>query len=263
VADAADYVPAYDQRTYSDLVKSLKDQVTEAQAKFTTKSRFQFKQRNAATAPGTAAKPDTRRLNPGAASTTDSPLKLSDEDIGTSNSLPSSSKDPNGGTDTDTATARDITLSDHRRVHITLPASASRATSAGTLTNLDRCVIDMSIPTTGSAAGAHPFASLTLKDIAGSAIVAGRVDGPVHVTNVRNSVILVAARQVRIHECENVTFYLHCVSRPIIEDCRGVQFAMAPEGYVSSFFFLFSFDFVFDLLRGCGYGCVEEGRADG
>jgi hypothetical protein len=242
VADAADYVPAYDQRTYSDLVKSLKDQVTEAQAKFTTKSRFQFKQRAAANAPGTAAKPDTRRLNPGTTSTPDSSSKPSDEDTGTPNSLPSSSKDhPNGGgntdTDTATATARDITLSDHRRVHITLPASASRATSAGTLTNLDRCVIDMSVPTSGSAAGAHPFASLTLKDIAGSAIVAGRVDGPVHVTNVRNSVILVAARQVRIHECENVTFYLHCVSRPIIEDCRGVRFARAPEGYVSFSFF--------------------------
>jgi hypothetical protein len=248
VADAADYVPAYDQRTYSDLVKSLKDQVTEAQAKFTTKSRFQFKQRAAANAPGTAAKPDTRRLNLGTTSTPDSSSKPSDEDTGTPSSLPSSSKDhPNGGgntdTDTATATARDITLSDHRRVHITLPASASRATSAGTLTNLDRCVIDMSMPTSGSAAGAHPFASLTLKDIAGSAIVAGRVDGPVHVTTVRNSVILVAARQVRIHECENVTFYLHCVSRPIIEDCRGVRFARAPEGYVS--FPLFDFDFVF------------------
>lgn len=287
MADAADFVPAYDQRTYSELVKGLKDQVSEAQAKFTTKGRFQFKQRGASGTPGTPAKPDTRRLNPVAASTTELASQPSSEANNTITPLPGSSKDynteisrPGLGPDSDSgigirkpsfSTARDITLSDHRRVHITLPASASRATSAGALTNLDRCVIDMSIPTSSSCAGngngtgtggaAAPFASLTLKDIAGSAIVAGRVDGPVHVTNVRNSVIVVVARQVRIHECENVTFYLHCVSRPIIEDCRGVRFARAPDGYVS--FFLRSppsaFLFVFVKRRWLvGYAMVRE-----
>lgn len=127
--------------------------------------------------------------------------------------------------------ARSVALSDHSRVHIALPVSAARATSAGgTLTNLDRCVVDMTAPTASA-----PFASLAMKDIEGSVVVAGRVDGPVHVTGVRGSVVAVAARQVRIHECRDVVFYLHCGSRPIIEDCEGVRFVKAPEFLVSLF----------------------------
>jgi hypothetical protein len=237
VADAADFVPPYDHRAYSDMVKSLRDQVTEAQAKFTPKSRFQFKQRGAN---GPAeAKPDTRRLNPGTYDNTkpfDLPatpapaIKDASSSVQTDNNAEAAnpSADP----------LRNLTLSDHSRVHITLPATASRAVSVLTLTNLDRCVVDMSAPTTASDAANPPFASLAIKDIAGSVIVAGRVDGPVHVTNLRDSVVVVAARQVRIHDCDNVVFYLHCVSRPIIEGCKGVWFGKAPGCYVSFPFFL-------------------------
>ena len=127
--------------------------------------------------------------------------------------------------------ARDITLMDHAGVHIHLPSSASRATSAGTLINLDRCVVDMSVPTSD---GGAPFASLTLKEITGSVIIAGHVDGPVHITDLRNCVVMVVARQVRIHDCKNVDFYIHCVSRPIIEGCLYVRFSKTPVSYVSS-----------------------------
>ncbi|KAK3904665.1 hypothetical protein C8A05DRAFT_31542 [Staphylotrichum tortipilum] len=255
VADAAEYVPAYDQRTYSDVVKALTDQVNEATARLAPKNRFQFKKRPAHTP--AAAKPDTRRLGPApavtpglvgddaaVASSSKSAEAEANNAIGAlPTSLPTtttaSSSAPAKNYNAEIAntpgagirkpsfsTARDIALSDHSRVHISLSASAARATSAGTLTNLDRCVVDMTAPTAGS--GGAPFASLALKDIEGSAVVAGRVAGPVHVTGVRDSVVVVAARQVRIHECKDVVFYLHCVSRPIIEDCKGVRFARAP-----------------------------------
>lgn len=126
--------------------------------------------------------------------------------------------------------ARDITLSHHRRIHIILPSSASRATSSGTVTNIQGCIIDMSAPTAATGA---PFANLVLKDISGSLVVAGHVDGSVHITGVRNSILVLVARQVRIHECENVDLYLHCLSHPIIEDCKGMRFAPAPACYVS------------------------------
>ncbi|KXX76764.1 Tubulin-folding cofactor C [Madurella mycetomatis] len=258
VADAADYVPAYDQRTYSDVIKVLKEQLNETTAAFAPKSRFRFKPRAAveadATSPAaeTMTKPDTRRLNPRATTSTTtagSEASVTAEEKqdsisslptiggnggGSSNSknyndeiaLPSGTK--GGVRKPSFSTARDVALSDHEHVHILLPPSASRATSAGTLANLTRCVVDMSVPTIG---GAAPFASLTLNGISSSVIVAGHVDGPVHITGVRDSVIVVTARQVRIHECENVVFYLHCVSRPIIEDCKGVKFAPAPESY--------------------------------
>ena len=54
----------------------------------------------------------------------------------------------------------------------------------------------MSVPT--AAAGGAPFASLALNNISGSLIVAGHVDGPVHITGVRDSVLVIVSRQVRI-----------------------------------------------------------------
>ncbi|KAK3290647.1 tubulin binding cofactor C-domain-containing protein [Chaetomium fimeti] len=262
VADATAFVPAYDQRAYSDKVKSLEVQVNEAAAKFTSsKSRFRFKKRpdSANTA---ATKADARRLD--LTTNASYAIELPSKPIPDSASTPSSSTKnynaeiANSGGEglgigirkPSFSAAQDIALTDHIRVHIMLPASASRATSAGTLTNLHQCVVDMSLPTcTGTTSNGNgngttnpdacigigtPFASLTLKDIQGSAIVAGHVNGPVHVTGLRDSVVMVVARQVRIHECRNVVFYLHCVSRPIVEDCRGVRFAKAPGVFTES-----------------------------
>lgn len=125
--------------------------------------------------------------------------------------------------------AKSIALYDHSGLHIMLPSTASRATSSGSLTNLERCVVDMTVPTSTGA----PFAGLVLKNIKESLIVAGHVAGPVHMTGLENSTVVVAARQVRIHECRNVDVYLHCASHPIIEDCSGMRFAPLPELYVS------------------------------
>lgn len=300
VADATEFVPAYDQRGYFDKVKSLEIQVNQAAAKFTSsKSRFRFKKRPDS-ANHAAARADARRLDltTNSNSYTDLTSQAISEEVPTP---ANSTKNYNAEIASSGAEglgvgirkpsfseARDINLTDHIRVHIMLPASASRATSAGTLTNLHQCVVDMSLPTcTGTAAitpgetdnngnaNANaeandvtdanpdpatdarvigtPFASLTLKDIEGSAIVAGHVNGPVHVTGLRDSVVVVVARQVRIHECRNVVFYLHCVSRPIVEDCKGVRFAKAPGVFVSflffsSFFFPF-FPFFFLIFR--------------
>ncbi|KAK4098660.1 hypothetical protein N658DRAFT_499113 [Parathielavia hyrcaniae] len=231
VADVADSVPAYDHRAYSDTVKALREEITEAQAQYQPKPRFQFKQRalNSSATP----KPDSRSLNPATANNhSDSPPVAAGARDHASN---------NNGTTTSNpapSTRRDLALSDHKGVHITLPSTAARAVSAWTLTNLNRCIVDMSAqPSSGSSSSeddAHPpFASLTLKDVSGSVIVAGRVDGPVHVTNVRDSVVVVATRQVRIHDCDNLVFYLHCVSRPIVEACTRVRFAKAPACYLT------------------------------
>ncbi|EQK97328.1 Tubulin binding cofactor C [Ophiocordyceps sinensis CO18] len=85
----------------------------------------------------------------------------------------------------------------------------------------------MSIPT----AQGKPFAGLSLKAISNSLIVAGRVSGPVHMTDMSDSILVVTARQVRIHDCKNVDVYLHCGSHPIIEDCTGMRFAPLPKCY--------------------------------
>lgn len=125
--------------------------------------------------------------------------------------------------------ASSIGISKQADLHIILPSSAARATASGSLTELNRCIVDMSVPT----AEGRPFPGLALRDVSHSLIIAGRVDGPVHITGVTDSILVVTARQVRIHECKNVDIYLHCTSHPIIEDCTGMRFAPLPQCYVS------------------------------
>lgn len=136
--------------------------------------------------------------------------------------------------------ARDIDISNHRGMHIILPATASRATASGTLTELRGCVLDMSAPFainkkkgSSGGGGAAPFNTLAIRNISGSLVIAGRVAGPAHVTGVRDSVLVVNARQVRMHECRNVTVYLWCGSHPIIEDCEGVRVAPLPAAFLA------------------------------
>lgn len=126
--------------------------------------------------------------------------------------------------------ASQVMITDHTGLHIILPSSASHATSSSSLTNLNKCIVDMSVPTTNG----QPFAGLVLKNIKKSLIIAGQVAGAAHITGVEDSVIAVSSRQVRMHDCKNVDIYLFCASRPIIEDCIGVRFAPLPECYVSS-----------------------------
>ncbi|KAI9707310.1 MAG: hypothetical protein M1836_000270 [Candelina mexicana] len=120
-----------------------------------------------------------------------------------------------------------VIISNYISVHIILPSSASHATSSGSLTALRRCVVDMSVPT----ASGQPFAGLTLKNVRDSLLICGHVNGSTHVTSVENSVIVVACRQFRMHECRGCDVYLFCASRPIIEGCNDIRFAPLPENY--------------------------------
>ena len=126
---------------------------------------------------------------------------------------------------------KSVTVSNHNSVHIVLPTSAAHATSSGTVSNLRRCVVDLSPPTTNGG----PFAALTLKNIRDSLVICGQVAGAIHITGVENSVIVTACRQFRMHGSKNTDVYLHCSSRPIIEDCGQIRFAPLPEAYVRSF----------------------------
>ncbi|KAK4192171.1 tubulin binding cofactor C-domain-containing protein [Podospora australis] len=241
VADASDYVPAYDQRNYTEAVKALREGLDEARAKLAPKSRFQFKPRPTASAATTTAAPaastngaDARR-NPNqstassshpAAPSTLPPVEEApdgkDYNAEISHSSGSIVRKPSF------SSAKSIAISNHAGLQIILPSTAAGATSAGQLTGLRRCIVDLSAPTK-----ATPFSTLALRNIEGSLVVAGQTDGAVHITGVKNSVLVVVSRQVRIHECENVDLYLYCVSHPIIEDCKGLRFAPASGCYTT------------------------------
>ncbi|OAA59202.1 tubulin-specific chaperone [Niveomyces insectorum RCEF 264] len=283
VADAADYIPAYDQRSYSAAVKSLTDQLNEQVARLAPKARFQFK-RNAAKAgdgaPAVTRQNDPRLLRgvpsapttaPTAAGPTEAagestsaaipvdavsdlpsfPAKNYNAEITRPTPLAGATSGSGGGSGSNIrkpsfSTAREVAIAGHVGLHIILPLAASRATASGSLTDLHSCVVDMSVPTSGSSSSSGSggsstdgysstaFLSLVLKNIDRSLIVAGHVNGPVHITGIRDSVLVVAARQVRIHECSNVDVYLYCGSRPIIEDCHGMRFAPIPTCYMKN-----------------------------
>lgn len=217
-------------------VKGLSESLNETTARLAPKSRFQFKSRGTFGG-GSAGAGPSKKADP-ARTTGDDKLGELPSRFATS-SATAESKNYNdqlsrpgisGIRKPSFSTAKEIAINDHMGLHIILPSSASRATSSGKLANLARCIVDMSVPT---VSGSSPFASLALRDVRKSLVVAGRVAGSVHITGVTDSVIVVQARQVRIHECKNTVFYLHCGSHPIIEDCENVKFAPMPQCLVS------------------------------
>lgn len=121
-----------------------------------------------------------------------------------------------------------VGVNNHHGLHIMLPKSGSVATVPATMTSLDHCVVDMSIPT----ANGKPYASLTIRNVKESLLVCGQVGGPTHVTGVERSVVVVSCRQFRMHDCKDVDVYLSSSSNPIIEGCSNIRFARTPRAYV-------------------------------
>ncbi|KAI1430879.1 tubulin-specific chaperone C [Xylaria sp. CBS 124048] len=237
--DATDFIPSYDQRTYSQTIKTITDKLNEKTEKQGPKSRFQFKPRKKTAAAGESSQgtPDARVHRPWGNNAHQSNTDLSTvpdaaevRDTASTgmdyNLVLSRPGDTRGVRKPSFSTAKNIVISGHVGLHVILPSTASTATSSGSLTNLKGCVVDMTVPTSTA-----PFSGLALKNITHSLIIAGHVAGPAHITGIENSIIIVAARQVRMHDCKNVCVYLHCTSHPIIEDCSRVAFAPLPPFY--------------------------------
>jgi hypothetical protein len=136
--------------------------------------------------------------------------------------------DTNGGVRRPSFSAvASIHITNHNAITIIAPASASHATSSGTITNLMNCNVDLSAP-----AAVAPFSALYLKNVLSSTIITGQVSGATHITDVASTKLYVTTRQFRMHGAKNVDVYLHCASRPIIEDCEGIRFAPLPQELV-------------------------------
>lgn len=261
VKDASSYIPAYDQRTYGEAIKALSSKLQGIRTTFAPRPKFSFKSGPAFTARKNASAislndaaelAKERRIqspsnfsdvsNDSSFATTPAELRSpapepeSDQlvaktssDVGAPPSEINSSIDATRIRQPSFSQATSVTIGNHDGLHIILPASASHATTSGTLSMLHRCVVDMSTPTRTSNA----FAGLTLKNIKDSLIICGHVNGAAHLTNVSNAVIVVASRQFRMHESRNCDVYLLTTSRPIIEDCSGIRFAPLPDIYMS------------------------------
>ncbi|MCJ1378026.1 hypothetical protein MMC17_001122 [Xylographa soralifera] len=270
VQDASSYVPAYDQRIYGQAIKALNQKLDETKASFTPKSRFTFKtahknpsaislsdaaelaSQQQAQVPGFSqsdaldhssiattptyleSPPNETNMRPPEPPRKDS-LGTFLVNAGVKGSIMSEPtlQDPHLAKihKPSFASSNSVNISSQVGLHIILPSAAAHATSSGSLTNLCRCIVDMSIPT----AEGQPFAGLTVKNVKQSLLVCGSVSGAAHITGVEGSVIVIATRQFRMHECTNCVVYLHVNSRPVIEDCHGIQFAPIPPQYTESY----------------------------
>ncbi|KAI2483300.1 hypothetical protein Ptr902_05617 [Pyrenophora tritici-repentis] len=209
VKDASSYLPGYDQRTYSETIKSLSEQLQNIRNTFSPPKKFSFKNR----------KKDAAVAEPAAHVT----QKTTDEQDTTTTTTPIAVPE------------QPSTLSHKSSTRITLPppssnASSEHTTSSPTLSHLTKCIVDLS-PATQN--GTTPFAALYLREISHSLIICGQVAGAIHITYVSDSVIVTACRQFRMHGSKNVDVYLHSSSRPIFEDCDGLRFAPLPGVYMT------------------------------
>lgn len=236
VQDASSYIPAYDQRTYGDAIKALNARLQEVRSSVAPRPKFSFKsgsifsakKNESAISINDAAELATQRRSQmmHSGSSNVSSFATTPIEVHSPANEPASVVTGNdrGGYGTSSSTA--VNIKNHEHSHIILPSNASSHTSSGSVTDIKNCVIDMSAPSSSS-----PFAGLTLKNISHSLVICGHVSGAIHLTNVSDSVIVVASRQFRMHDSSNCDTYLLTTSRPIIEDCSKVRFAPFPETY--------------------------------
>lgn len=255
VQDASSYVPAYDQRTYGEAIKALNHKLQEVRQSHAPKPKFTFKSKSGPLF--SAAKNESAiSLNDAAEIAHQQRLQAPAyvSDMSNNSSMPVSpanesaveednhvspgediprAKTVNIPTDTTRfrqpsfSQSKAVEITDHEDIHVVLPTAASHATSSGTVSNINHCVVDLSQP-----AADKPFAALYLKDISSSLIICGHVSGATMLTNIKNSVILVATRQFRMHDSSNCDVYLLASGRPIIENCREIRFAPLPQAYM-------------------------------
>jgi hypothetical protein len=106
--------------------------------------------------------------------------------------------------------------------HIRPSAGPTSASASLLLSSLSSCLL--TLPPT-----LH-FSSCAIKAVFSSLLILGHaVDGPVHLTDIKDSVLVFGCRQFRMHDAHNVDVYLHCKSRPIIEDCSEIRFHLYGE----------------------------------
>lgn len=235
VQDASAYIPAYDQRTYGDAIKGLNAKLQEVRTSVAPKPKFSFKsgalfsakKNESAISINDAAELASQRrhqMMQGGSSNVSSFATTPIEVTSPAELTGDASHSIDGASSTSTAA---INLKNRENEHVTLPSVTTHETSSGTVADIKHSVVNISAPSRST-----PFAGLTLKNISHSLIICGHVSGAVHLTNIRDSVVVLASRQFRMHDSSNCDIYLLAASRPIIEDCAGVRFAPLPETFM-------------------------------
>ncbi|KAF2459647.1 tubulin binding cofactor C-domain-containing protein [Lineolata rhizophorae] len=194
VKDASSYIPAYDQRTYSEAIKALNEKLQRTRTAHAPRPKFAFK---------------TTRKNPSAISLRDAA------------EMASQTSRAGGRSRLTPGQPNKLSVAGAGKTAEEEPGGQGAGGSVDA-SGLRRSVVDLA---------PRPLATLTLRDVREGLVMRGAVAGAVHATGVEASVLLVRCRQLRLHACRGLDVYLHCASRPIVEDCEGVRFAPLPGAW--------------------------------
>lgn len=177
-------------------IRALAEELAEARKALAPKQKFSFKNRrkDSAAAIGGAFKVTASSHGPSAKSVLSPDVREADNLVISSKKL--------------------------ENILLALPeTTASSSFSSLLLSDLERCVTTFPLDTT-------LFSSAAVKNVKYSLLyLGGSINGPLHLTGLTNVVLVVACRQLRMHEANNVDVYILCPSRPIIEDCKNIRFA--------------------------------------
>ena len=66
---------------------------------------------------------------------------------------------------------------------------------------------------------------LHISDLENVTLLCGPITGSAFINDCKNSKLVIACHQLRIHETQQTQFYINVVSRAIIENCKNVKFA--------------------------------------
>lgn len=111
-------------------------------------------------------------------------------------------------------------ISDLSSSIVTKPAN-NRSVTKVKLFNISKSVVVLDQAT---------YSTAEIDDISDSIILLYRVNGPVYINHVTNSILVLACHQFRMHKSDSVATYVSCSSkRPIIESCTNVAFGDFPE----------------------------------
>ncbi|KAF3158376.1 hypothetical protein TWF788_004761 [Orbilia oligospora] len=205
--DASNYLPAYDQKVYSEQLKAVTEELNIARKSVAPRSKFSFKNRR--TGSSTASASSDTTLTP-AVSTPQKPASISPP--------PPSSN------------LQTISLTSLTSTHTTPPPPTPQSTILS-LSSLTSCIITPPPPfsSSSSSTSSNYFTTTSINTIKSSILILPKITGPAHLTSLKNSVLVISCHQFRLHDSSDLDVYLRCRSRPIIERCKGVRVSFLPE----------------------------------
>lgn len=240
IKDASPFLAAYDQRNYSNSIKTLSERLQEARSSFAPKRKFAFKNKQQA-APSDSKEQDFRPdIGNSLPAVTDKVITRND----TSNQLTAESDGVNAQGQSPEKLQGSIlskpaipssdgtfTITDRCSEYIKEGKTAALPTGplSASITTIKNCIINIAPPKNTQS---PPFAKIHIYGGHQSLFICGSVRGSAFLSNCAKCIIVTTCGQLRLHNSTDCVVYLHCASKPVIEGCTRTKFAPLPGPFV-------------------------------